>query len=198
MAGWIYVMSNPAMPGLLKIGCSSKEPKRDRVHELSRETGVPLPFRVEYQALVENERGDEGVLHRHFANRRVPGKEFFKDVAIDEVIAVAKRLCQIKYEDDFSEPVAKQSGPHYGEKRWAERKEEELTRASVQRRTYKDSAGFVSPTEERSERPNQELERKNPPDPLAIQIFKEVLKWVWWAVIVFSGFALMKWLNGYW
>jgi hypothetical protein len=94
-------MSNPAMPGFLKICCSSKEPKRDRVRELSRETGVPTPFKVEYQALVDDELKEEAKLHQYFASNRVSGKEFFTGVDPSEIIGVAHRLCQIKYEDNF-------------------------------------------------------------------------------------------------
>ena len=54
MAGFVYIMSNPAFPGLLKIGRSRKDPTIDRVNELSLSVGVPQPFKVEYSAFVEN------------------------------------------------------------------------------------------------------------------------------------------------
>ena len=46
MAGFVYIMSNPAFPQLLKIGKSGKDPTGDRVKELNQ-TGVPEPFKVE-------------------------------------------------------------------------------------------------------------------------------------------------------
>jgi hypothetical protein len=69
MAGWIYIMSNPAMPGIFKIGRSAKEPISGRAAELSEATGVPLPFNVEYQALVRNEIDAE--LKERLKNLRV-------------------------------------------------------------------------------------------------------------------------------
>lgn len=45
--GIVYVLSNEAMPGLIKIGRTSGEGVGRRVAELSRSTGVPLPFKVE-------------------------------------------------------------------------------------------------------------------------------------------------------
>ena len=50
MLGFIYIMSNPAHPGLLKIGQTSKDPLVRR-KDLST-TGVPEEFVIEYQALV--------------------------------------------------------------------------------------------------------------------------------------------------
>ena len=100
MAGWVYVMSNSEMEGLVKIGRSSKEPAGDRVRELSRETGVPAPFVVEYQALVENEHREESKLHEHFEVARLGSKEFFR-LSVTEAIADIRMLCEIKYEDIF-------------------------------------------------------------------------------------------------
>ena len=55
MTDWVYVMSNPAMPGLLKIGMSAQAPKIYRVKELRQTTSVPKPFLADYQILVEDE-----------------------------------------------------------------------------------------------------------------------------------------------
>ena len=38
--GYVYILSNPGMPGLLKIGMTRFDPTR-RVQELSSATGVP-------------------------------------------------------------------------------------------------------------------------------------------------------------
>lgn len=48
--GFVYVLSNAGMPGLLKIGSSTKVPTA-RAAELNT-TGVPSPFEVEYYCLV--------------------------------------------------------------------------------------------------------------------------------------------------
>ena len=45
--GYVYILSNPSMPGLLKIGMTRFDPSR-RVQELSSATGVPTPFQLVY------------------------------------------------------------------------------------------------------------------------------------------------------
>jgi hypothetical protein len=37
MAGFVYIMSNPAFPNLLKIGKSKKDPTTDRVNYSTRQ-----------------------------------------------------------------------------------------------------------------------------------------------------------------
>ena len=91
-------MSNPAMPGLIKIGMSSQDPKRFRVKELSQATGVPTAFKVEYQALVDDERDAERTLHAAFDSSRFE-KEFFKDLSITSVISEARSSLDILHEE---------------------------------------------------------------------------------------------------
>lgn len=73
--GWVYVLSNRGMPGILKIGFSTKDPSL-RIQELNT-TGLPYPFVVEYDALVvgprEVERGVHAQLQAHHE-----AKEFFR------------------------------------------------------------------------------------------------------------------------
>lgn len=45
--GYVYILSNPSMPGLLKIGMTRFDPTR-RVQELSSATGVPTQFQLIY------------------------------------------------------------------------------------------------------------------------------------------------------
>ena len=72
--GWVYVITNKSMPGLVKIGYSTKDPEL-RATELG--TGSPLPYCVEYDVLVEDPQSIEQRLHAIFANRR-EGKEWFR------------------------------------------------------------------------------------------------------------------------
>jgi hypothetical protein len=41
--GWIYVLVNSSLPGLVKVGRTSRS-TQERVAELSAATGVPTPF----------------------------------------------------------------------------------------------------------------------------------------------------------
>lgn len=75
---------------MVKIGLTTKSPK-ERAAELSRATGVPLPFKLEWARAVSDCAYVEKVVHRMLDDRRVQGKvaagarkeaEFFRvDVA---------------------------------------------------------------------------------------------------------------------
>ena len=80
--GFVYVLSNAAMPGLLKIGFTTKMPT-ERAEELST-TGVPQSFTVEYYCLVDEPAALEARAHRTLAgNRHAADREFFRaEVAI--------------------------------------------------------------------------------------------------------------------
>jgi T5orf172 domain len=83
--GWVYVLSNKAMPGLLKIGFSTKDPM-DRAIELEG-TGVPFAFEVEYDVLVQDPRAVEGRTHELLSQFR-EAKEFFRTSASDAITAI--------------------------------------------------------------------------------------------------------------
>jgi hypothetical protein len=82
MRGWVYVIENDAMRGIVKVGFSTKDPAL-RAAELST-TGVPHPFRVIFDALVESPREVEQKTHRDLAEHR-EGKEWFR---CDVLVAV--------------------------------------------------------------------------------------------------------------
>jgi len=87
--GWIYCFSNPAMPGLLKIGMIHNADERtplDRAKELYK-TGVPLPFVIEFAKKVSNPKQKETLLHTllsQYTERPNPLREFFR-VSPEEV-----------------------------------------------------------------------------------------------------------------
>lgn len=75
MKGWVYVISNQAMPGVVKVGYSTKDPEL-RASELNN-TGAPHPYVVEYEALVEEPRDIEQRVHRRLSDHR-EGREWFR------------------------------------------------------------------------------------------------------------------------
>jgi hypothetical protein len=90
--GNIYILSNPAMPGLLKIGYTRKSVV-DRANELSNLTGVPVPFVIEYEKLVDSPAFTESRLHDQLQQYRIrKNKEFFLTDVDTAVIAVNKIL----------------------------------------------------------------------------------------------------------
>jgi hypothetical protein len=87
----VYVLTNPAMPGLVKIGSTVSEDASIRLAQLYS-TGVPFPFKLEFAAKVPNCEEVERVLHRAFAPNRVnPRREFFL-IEPDQAIAILKLL----------------------------------------------------------------------------------------------------------
>lgn len=81
--GYIYALTNECMPGLLKIGCTTRTLEQ-RVKEISNATGVPSPFKVASSYYSHNCLSDENLIHEHFKESRVnEGREFFR-ATIDE------------------------------------------------------------------------------------------------------------------
>ena len=75
MEGWVYVMENRAMPGLVKLGQSTHIPEW-RARQLSS-TSVPYPFTVAYRALVDDYRRVE-TASKAVLGRCREGKEFYR------------------------------------------------------------------------------------------------------------------------
>jgi hypothetical protein len=73
--GWVYIITNEAMPGLVKVGYSTKDPSL-RAGELNH-TGSPTPYQVVYDALVPAPREVEQRAHAALKEYRA-GKEWFR------------------------------------------------------------------------------------------------------------------------
>jgi hypothetical protein len=74
----VYVLVNPAMPGLVKIGRTSQEDVGTRLAQLYT-TGVPVPFELKYACRVPNPEEVESALHLAFGPQRInPRREFFR------------------------------------------------------------------------------------------------------------------------
>jgi len=99
MLGFIYIMSNPAHPDLLKIGQTSKDPLVRR-KDLST-TGVPEEFVIEYQALVSDYRRQEKYIHQRLNKVRHSSRKEFFSISIPEAINTIREQCgdKIKYEE---------------------------------------------------------------------------------------------------
>jgi hypothetical protein len=87
----VYVVTNPAMPGLVKIGRTTHEEAQMRLGQLYS-TGVPFPFKLEFACRVVNPDEVEAALHTAFAPNRVnPRREFFQ-IEAGQAIAILKLL----------------------------------------------------------------------------------------------------------
>ncbi|MDA7932506.1 GIY-YIG nuclease family protein [Mariniblastus sp.] len=87
----VYVLTNSAMPGLVKIGNTSQDDPAVRLSQLYT-TGVPVPFDIEYACRVPNPLEVEQALHRAFAPQRInPRREFF-EIEPEQAIAILQLL----------------------------------------------------------------------------------------------------------
>lgn len=85
----IYVLTNEAMPGLVKIGLTN-ESIAGRLTQLSGPSGVPLPFECHFAAEVDDAASLERKLHRLFSENRVnPKREFFRIDPEKAVLAIS-------------------------------------------------------------------------------------------------------------
>ena len=74
----VYVLTNPAMPGLIKIGKTMQQEIENRMKQLYG-TGVPVPFDCAFACQVKDVTEVEKALHFAFGNTRInPNREFFK------------------------------------------------------------------------------------------------------------------------
>ena len=74
--GIVYVLTNPAMPGIVKIGRTGRAVEA-RLADLYS-TGVPLPFECEYAAKVKDQNEVVSAFHLAFGPYRInPKREFF-------------------------------------------------------------------------------------------------------------------------
>ncbi len=87
----VYVLTNSAMPGLVKIGYTTQDDANSRIAQLYA-TGVPVPFELQYACKVQNAEEVEKALHVAFSPQRInPKREFFK-IEPEQAIAILKLL----------------------------------------------------------------------------------------------------------
>ena len=88
---YVYVLTNPAMPGMVKIGMTSADDPKERAFGLYT-TGVPLPFDVEFAARVSDAQKVERALHNAFKDSRVNAKREFFRIEPDQAIRILELL----------------------------------------------------------------------------------------------------------
>ncbi len=118
--GIVYVLSNEAMPGYIKIGKTSGNSASDVQRRMKAldDTGVPRAFRCEYAAVVHDHTEVERRLHEAFAYFRVrPNREFFQGVEAFRINAILKLLAidyvqpETDTQDDEGDHVVEKQPP---------------------------------------------------------------------------------------
>lgn len=87
----VYILTNPAMPGLVKIGKTTQKEIGDRMRQLYT-TGVPLPFECEFACRVDDCSKVESAFHIAFGNTRINSNREFFEIEPERVIAILKLL----------------------------------------------------------------------------------------------------------
>tara|TARA_B100000900_G_C20512312_1_gene688567 strand:+ start:68 stop:520 length:453 start_codon:yes stop_codon:yes gene_type:complete len=87
----VYVLENPSMPGILKIGYTKGDPN-DRADKLSKATGVPTPYKVVFSYNCFNGERIERATHKKLQKYRINNdREFFK-IDIEKTKSVIKEI----------------------------------------------------------------------------------------------------------
>lgn len=93
--GFVYVLENELMPGIYKIGMTTKD-VQGRCDEISNATGVPLPFKVVSYYHSDDPFGDEKLVHEWLSEYRInPNREFFK-CSLSEIEQALDEACLFK------------------------------------------------------------------------------------------------------
>lgn len=93
MPNIVYVLTNPAMPGIVKVGMTDRDDVQLRMAELYS-TGVPLPFECAAAREVADQQASkvEDALHTAFGPHRInASREFFK-IDPDQIEALLEIL----------------------------------------------------------------------------------------------------------
>jgi uncharacterized protein len=88
-AGWVYVLVNSSMPGLVKVGKTTR-PTVDRATELSGVTGVATPFVIAYEQYFTDCDVAEEFVHADLQRRglRISNNREFFQATTNEIIRV--------------------------------------------------------------------------------------------------------------
>lgn len=89
--GYVYILINISMPGLIKVGKSTRSPEI-RASELSQASGVPQSFQIVYQTLVDNCDLAEKEVHKFLSPfRENSNREFFR-IPLNRAIDVLRKV----------------------------------------------------------------------------------------------------------
>ena len=93
-AGWLYVITSPSLPGLVKLGATRRLNPTIRVKELSS-SSLPEPFKAHCFVFSDDCFELENNIHKYFDKERVnPDREFFR-IEPKEAIDVLKEIFNV-------------------------------------------------------------------------------------------------------
>ncbi len=93
-AGWLYVITSPSLPGLVKLGATRRLNPTIRVKELSS-SSLPEPYHAHCFVFSDDCFELENNIHKYFDKERVnPDREFFR-IEPKEAIDVLKEIFNV-------------------------------------------------------------------------------------------------------
>jgi hypothetical protein len=121
-SGIVYILTNPAIPNMIKLGITTQEDVKLRMAQLYT-TGVPLPFECVYAARVNNFEKVEKALHTAFSPDRVNPKREFFEIDPAQAIAIVKLMeledvtPRVASETEVVDEVDREAGEAYARKK---------------------------------------------------------------------------------
>lgn len=105
-AGWLYVISSPSLPGMVKIGCTKRLNPTIRVRELSS-SSLPYSFKTHCFVFNDDCFALETQMHHYFDAQRVaPDREFFYITPQQAIDALKNKFNQeIHFEEENMEDI---------------------------------------------------------------------------------------------
>lgn len=103
--GIVYVLTNPSMPGLVKIGMTTRDNLDTRMRELYG-TGVPVPFECAYACKVKTSDCTkiEKALHTAFAPNRINANREFFQIKTEQ----AKAILELFNKEDITQEITEE------------------------------------------------------------------------------------------
>jgi len=135
--GFIYVMTNPSMPGLLKVGMTKKVPTLRALDKDLNTTGVPTLFQTQYYAFFDNMIFAEQQAHRKLQQFH-HGKEFFKTDVATAICAIES--INIPFTKLYSKPEDDTKAAKIRQEQQAARKRQEAEREGIEADRIKQEA----------------------------------------------------------
>lgn len=104
-AGWLYVISSPSLPNMVKIGCTRQALPMQRIYALSS-SSLPFPFKAHCFVFSDDCFELESNMHKYFDAQRVnKDREFFAITPQDAIDALKNEFhANIWYVDDDYKP----------------------------------------------------------------------------------------------
>ena len=88
---YVYIFSNPTIPNIIKIGFTGKHPEK-RAEEISRSTGVPLPYEVKWAFKCHDGHNLEREVRKELDYCRISSDREHFQIPIEEAKKVILKL----------------------------------------------------------------------------------------------------------